>query len=298
MHLVTFSDAAGRRIGILDRDAREVFDLAAADSGFPREMNDLVSCGSGMVQRARECLQVIGRDQRLPLDALQLHAPIPRPKRNIICVGKNYREHAREFQDSGFDVSSGGREIPETPIFFTKATGTVSAPGEPIPAYLDPTGSTDYEGELAIVIGRGGRAIPKVGALEHVFGYTILNDVTARTLQQRHRQWFLGKSLDGFCPMGPALVTADAIGDVTRLMLETRVNGERRQSASIADLIFDIPTLIEILSASMTLEPGDIIATGTCAGVGIGFDPPRFLRKGDRVAITVEPIGTLENPVA
>jgi 2-keto-4-pentenoate hydratase/2-oxohepta-3-ene-1,7-dioic acid hydratase in catechol pathway len=130
-----------------------------------------------------------------------------------------------------------------------------------------------------------------------VFGYTIVNDVTARALQNRHRQWFLGKSLDGYCPMGPCIVTADEVGDVTRLQLVTRVNGEVRQSASVSQLIFDIPTLIETVSRVLTLEPGDIIATGTCAGVGIGFDPPKYLRKGDVVAITIEPIGTLENPV-
>jgi 2-keto-4-pentenoate hydratase/2-oxohepta-3-ene-1,7-dioic acid hydratase in catechol pathway len=169
--------------------------------------------------------------------------------------------------------------------------------GKSIPNYLDPTDSTDYEGELTVVIGRGGRGIKKQDALAHVFGYTIINDVTARTLQHKHRQWFIGKGIDGFCPMGPAILTADEMPDPTKMRLTTSVNGERRQDASVTDLIFDIPTLIETLSAGITLEPGDLIATGTPAGVGLGFTPPRFLKKGDVVTIEVSGIGKLENPV-
>lgn len=187
--------------------------------------------------------------------------------------------------------------MPPHPVVFSKVPGSVSAPGAPIRLSVDPTGSTDYEGELAVVIGRGGRGIVKADALDHVYGYTIVNDVTARELQKRHRQWLIGKSLDGFCPMGPSLVTADEIPDPAKLRLRTEVNGELRQDAPLSDLIFDIPTLIETLSAGMTLESGDLIATGTCAGVGIGFKPPRYLQAGDRVAVTIEPIGRLENPV-
>ena len=171
-------------------------------------------------------------------------------------------------------------------------------PGDPIPSSNDYTNSTDYEGELTVVIGEGGRNIRNEDAYRHVYGYTIVNDVTARTLQNRHKQWFLGKSLDGYCPMGPCIVTADEIKDVTQLRLVTKVNGEVRQDAYVSQLIFDIPKLIETLSKVMTLEAGDLIATGTCAGVGIGFDPPKFLKPSDQVAITIEPIGTLENPVA
>jgi 2-keto-4-pentenoate hydratase/2-oxohepta-3-ene-1,7-dioic acid hydratase in catechol pathway len=149
-----------------------------------------------------------------------------------------------------------------------------------------------------VVIGRGGRGIAQAAAFSHVYGYTIVNDVTARTLQNRHKQWFLGKSPDGFCPMGPCIVTADEVPDVGKLRLQTRVNGELRQDAMVSQLIFNIPVLIEGISRVMTLEPGDLIATGTCAGVGIGFNPPKFLKKGDSVAVTIEPIGTLENPVA
>ena len=200
------------------------------------------------------------------------------------------------FED--VDASAGKNAIPELPIPFTKWPNSVIGPGEPILSYLDYSNSTDYEGELGVVIGPGGRGITKKDAYDHVYGYTVINDATARTLQNQHRQWFLGKSLDSYCPMGPCIVTSDEIKDVTKLRLITKVNGELRQDALVSQLIFDIPTLIETFSRVMTLEPGDLIATGTCAGVGIGFNPPKYLQKGDVVAITIEPIGTLENPVA
>ena len=231
------------------------------------------------------------------LASVTLEAPIPRPARNIFCVGKNYREHAKEFAGSGFDASS-TEVVPEAPVVFTKPPSAVIGPGQPIPSHLDPTSSTDYEGELAVVIGRGGRGVARADALAHVFGYTIVNDVTARTIQHRHRQWVLGKGIDGFCPMGPVILTADEVPDPGRLRLRTFVNGEKRQDAAVADLIFDIPTLIETISAGITLEPGDLIATGTPAGVGLGFSPPRFLKPGDVVRIEVDGIGALENPVA
>jgi 2-keto-4-pentenoate hydratase/2-oxohepta-3-ene-1,7-dioic acid hydratase in catechol pathway len=255
-------------------------------------MLGLVQSGAEGLAKAKSAVSA----RRLPLSSVKLLAPFPRPSKNILCVGKNYHEHAREFHDSGFDASA-RESVPAAPILFTKAPTTVIAHGDPIPAYLDYTNSTDYEGELAVVIGKTGRDIAEKDADSHVFGYTIINDVTARTLQQKHRQWFLGKSLDGYCPMGPSIVTAEEVPDVTKLRLTTRVNGELRQDASLNDLIFNIPSLVGALSHIMTLEAGDIIATGTCAGVGIGFNPPKFLTRGDRVAITIQPIGTLENEV-
>lgn len=235
--------------------------------------------------------------RQLKIDEVRLCAPVPQPAKNIICVGKNYRAHAKEFQSSGFDGSSGGEVVPEYPAIFTKPWTTIIAINEPIPASTDETHSVDYEGELVVVIGKGGRAIARDRALDHVFGYTLINDVTSRITQARHKQWFLGKSADGFCPMGPAIVTSDEVPDPTRLRLQTWVNGEMRQDASVADLIFDIPCLIETISKIMTLHPGDLIATGTPEGVGIGFKPPRYLWKGDAVNITVPEIGTLSNPV-
>jgi len=296
MKLVTFSDAAGRRVGVIDESVGAVVDLSAASPGLPREMTAFVAAGDAALQAARVALgSGLGR---IALASVRLEAPIPRPSKNILCVGKNYHEHAKEFHQSGFDASAGKDAIPDVPIIFTKWPNSVIGPQVPIPGSEDPTASVDYEGELTVVIGRTARRVRKADALSHVYGYTIINDATARTLQHRHKQWFLGKSLDGFCPMGPCIVTADEIPDPTRLRLQTRVNGELRQDAPVSDLIFDIPTLIEEISALMTLEPGDLIATGTCAGVGIGFSPPKYLVAGDVVSITIEPIGTLVNPVA
>jgi 2-keto-4-pentenoate hydratase/2-oxohepta-3-ene-1,7-dioic acid hydratase in catechol pathway len=295
MRLVTFSDTQGMRIGVHDVQSNTIVDLAAG-SRLPREMTQFVALGKNGLQRARRAVK--SGEGRIPVDTVKIHAPFPRPARNILCVGKNYHDHAREFHNSGFDASAGKDAIPEEPIIFTKWPNSVIGPGQAIPTSNDYTNSSDYEGELTVVIGEGGRNISKARAYDHVYGYTIVNDATARTLQNRHKQWFLGKSLDGYCPMGPCIVTADDIEDVTQLRLLTTVNGEVRQDAYVSQLIFDIPTLIETLSKVMTLESGDLIATGTCAGVGIGFDPPRFLKAGDAVAITIEPIGTLQNPVA
>jgi 2-keto-4-pentenoate hydratase/2-oxohepta-3-ene-1,7-dioic acid hydratase in catechol pathway len=296
MRLITFKDTTNAKVGVL-ADDETVVDLSVAVPRLPRDMTGFVAAGREGLELARNALRATG-GARLPRSVLKLLAPFPRPAKNIFCVGKNYHEHAKEFHDSGFDASAGKSAIPDVPIVFTKPATAVIGPGEPIPSHLDPTASVDYEGELAVVIGPGGRGIRKEDAFKHVYGYTIINDVTARTLQQRHKQWFLGKSIDGFCPMGPWLVTADAVPDVTKLRLVTRVNGEVRQNALLADLIFDIPTLVETISQGITLEPGDLIATGTPAGVGIGFDPPKYLRPGDRVAITIDGLGTLENPVA
>ncbi|AOR79232.1 fumarylacetoacetate hydrolase family protein [Novosphingobium resinovorum] len=287
MKFITFAVGGTTRLGVLQGDAvvPVIGDIQAIIAGGPAALAEI------------EAQVAAGSAAAVPLADVDVLAPIERPLRNIFCVGKNYYDHAIEFHSSGFDASAGKDAQPEFPIIFTKASTTVAAPGSVIPGHLDPTASVDYEGELAVVIGKGGRGIAKAKAMEHVFGYTIVNDVTSRTLQNRHRQWFIGKNLDGFCPMGPTLVTADEVPDVGALQLVTAVNGEVRQNASVSQLIFDIPTIIETISATMTLEPGDIIATGTCAGVGIGFDPPRFLQAGDAVAVTIEPIGVLENSV-
>lgn len=285
MRLVTFTDGMGARIGALDASGA-VRDITAMDASLPRDMLGLIASGR---------MPAIG-DAPIVSEA-RLLAPIPRTPKNVFCVGKNYHEHAKEFAGSGFD--GGAKDVvPPFPVVFSKPHTAIIATGEPILGHLDPTGGLDYEGELGVVMGKGGRGITKAGALRHVFGYTIINDVTARHLQKRHSQWILGKGLDSFCPMGPAILTADEVPDPTALTLTTWVNGERRQHAPVSDLIFDIPTLIEAISAAITLEPGDVIATGTPAGVGIGFSPPRFLASGDVVRIEVPGIGILENRVA
>lgn len=291
MRLVTFKDAKGTRLGALD-EAGQVLDLLAADAALPQGMLALIAGGETVLAAARAAATTAP-----VVEGATILAPIPRPAKNIFCVGKNYHEHAKEFAFSGFDATA-KEVVPEAPVVFSKPPTSVIGPHDPIPSFLDTSNSTDYEGEIAVVIGRGGRGISEADAYAHVFGYTIVNDVTARTLQHKHRQWILGKGIDGFCPMGPAIVTADAAGVPPKLAISTWVNGELRQRAPIDDLIFAIPTLIATISAAITLEPGDIIATGTPAGVGIGFTPPRFLKPGDRVRIEVPGIGVLENPVA
>jgi 2-keto-4-pentenoate hydratase/2-oxohepta-3-ene-1,7-dioic acid hydratase in catechol pathway len=235
----------------------------------------------------------------IPLSAVKIEAPIPRPARNVMCVGKNYHEHAKEFTRSGFDssASSAADAIPTAPIIFTKVPECVIADGADIRYPAGLSDSLDYEAELGLIIGRAGRGISKAQAYSHVCGYTIINDVTARDLQGKHKQWFLGKSLDTFCPMGPWLVTSDEV-DPENLAVKCWVNDELRQNANTRDLIFDIPTLIATISAGITLLPGDIIATGTPAGVGIGFTPPKFLQRGDRVTIEIAGLGRLSNKVA
>lgn len=231
------------------------------------------------------------------LSSLALLAPVPRPARNIFCVGKNYHEHAHEFAKSGFDSSAAAGAVPKAPIIFSKVPECVIGPGEPIRIDAAVSTAIDYEAELAVIIGRGGRGIAREDALSHVWGYTLVNDVTARDLQGRHSQWLIGKSQDTFCPMGPFAVTADAL-DLGDCPIACHVNGAERQASNTRLLIFDVPTLIATLSAGITLMPGDIIATGTPAGVGIGFDPPRYLSPGDVVRVSVPAIGALENPVA
>ena len=228
-----------------------------------------------------------------PLSEVRPQAPIPRPRRNILCLGKNYLEHAQEIAEK-MKLSA---EAPRQPIIFTKATTAVISPGEPIPAYPAYTSKLDYEAELALVIGTGGRDIVPEHAWDHVFGYSAINDVSARDLQKSHYQWFRAKSLDGFAPMGPLLVHRSSMPEPKDIEVKCFVNGELRQSDTFDRLIFDVPTMISVLSAGMTLLSGDIIATGTPAGVGMGFTPPKYLQPGDEVVVDVTGVGELRNPV-
>lgn len=236
-----------------------------------------------------------GFSETVPLAGVQLLAPLPQPRRNIFCVGRNYHAHAKELRDSVFKDNA--QAVDAWPIVFTKVPqcvvgphDEVRLPGRSVSAQID------YEAELAIVIGTGGKNISRADAMRHVWGYTIVNDVTARDVQMRHGQWDLGKSFDSFCPMGPWLVTADEL-DGTDTRVRCWVNGELRQDARTTDLIFDLPSLIETCSRGITLLPGDVIATGTPAGVGMGMSPPRWLQHGDVVRIEIDGIGVLENRV-
>ena len=221
-------------------------------------------------------------------DRVQRHAPIVRPRKNVFCLGQNYAAHAAES----------GSPPPTSPIYFTKPPTTVIGPGDAIPYPQGLTARLDWEVELGVIIGRGGRDIPEAGALEHVFGYTIFNDVSARDLQYRTSQWFKGKSLDGSSPMGPVIVTPDEIPDPQRLRLQLSVNGIGKQDSNTNDMIFSVARILADLSAGMTLEPGDCISTGTPQGVGDGRKPPEYLRPGDVMEAEVERIGLLRNPVS
>ncbi len=229
--------------------------------------------------------------QGIAISAGMLKAPMSHPARNIFCIGKNYADHARELP-----TGSANNDLPAYPIVFTKTPETVIGPGDAIMINPAVSSHIDYEAELAVIIGKGGRGISKSDAMSHVWGYTIINDVTARDLQTRHGQWHLGKSQDTFCPMGPWAVTADEI-DLSNTRVRAFVNGELRQDGNTREFIFDVPTLIATISAGIALKPGDIIATGTPAGVGAGMKPPRFLKDGDVVRIEIDGIGALENPV-
>ncbi len=277
-----------------------VVDLAAAASKLGRArpigtLLELIEAGDAMTRSVWELAEYAARRGVAvkPFEDVRPKAPIPRPRRNIVCLGKNYRAHAREVAATAL----GGDGLPVRPIFFTKATTAVIGPGDPIPSHRQLTGQLDYEGEVAVIIGRGGRNIQRESAMEHVFGYTIINDVSARDLQAGHVQWFFGKSLDGFAPMGPVVVHRSIMPSPEKIELRCSVNGELRQRGNLGQLIFGIPAIIETLSAGMALLPGDIIATGTPSGVGAGYDPPRFLAVGDTVTVEVTGAGTLRNTV-
>jgi 2-keto-4-pentenoate hydratase/2-oxohepta-3-ene-1,7-dioic acid hydratase in catechol pathway len=224
---------------------------------------------------------------------IRWHAPIPRTQKNVFCLGLNYAAHAME------SAKARGREpqLPTAPVFFTKAPTTINGPFDEVPVDREVTNQVDWEVELGVVIGTTGKNISRDKALQHVFGYTVINDVSARDLQSAHMQWFKGKSLDGTCPMGPVVVTADEFGDPQAKSLRCRVNGVVKQDGHTSDMIFPVNVQIEWLSKGLTIEAGDVIATGTPAGVGIGRTPPEFLVKGDVVETEIEGIGTLRNVI-
>ncbi len=293
MEAVTYRWGGKRAVGIVSSDRKTVQPLKLGARG------ESVGALALIEAMAQSGSMPANDGASLMMSAITLEAPIPEPRRNIFCVGKNYHDHAREFATSGFDSSASGAAdaVPEVPIIFSKVPETVIAPGATIRIPYEVSEAIDYEAELGVVIGKGGHRISKSRALDHVWGYTIINDVTSRDWQHRHKQWLMGKSFDTFCPMGPSLVSKDQC-DGTNTRVRCWVNDELRQSAKTTQLIFDIPILIETISQGITLYPGDIIATGTPVGVGIGFKPPKYLRAGDRVRIEIDGLGVLENPVA
>jgi 2-keto-4-pentenoate hydratase/2-oxohepta-3-ene-1,7-dioic acid hydratase in catechol pathway len=281
--IATYRVGGERRVGIVDDQRQTVspFDLSGAEA----EQGVLALIDRGSIPATLTPMS---------LREAVIEAPIVRPRRNIFCVGKNYHEHAKEFAASGFDSSAANGAVPKHPIIFSKVPECVVAHGASVFIDGDVSKAVDYEAELGVIIGKGGRGIRRENALDHVWGYTIINDVTARDLQGLYSQWLIGKSQDTFCPMGPWAVTRDSI-DLSNTKIQCWINGELRQDANTRDLIFDIPTIIATISAGVTLVPGDIIASGTPAGVGIGFKPPKYVVAGDVARIEIAGIGALQN---
>jgi 2-keto-4-pentenoate hydratase/2-oxohepta-3-ene-1,7-dioic acid hydratase in catechol pathway len=300
MRVATFRNGGNLRLGIVRgeqiidvaqaADRLGLGDLAGATSG----MLALIAGGSEALHTLESLAERAPEDSLMPLSTVELVAPIPRPRKNVLCVGRNYGEHAAEsLRAIGQEV-----KLPEYPNIFTKAITAVTGPYSDIPFDASVSERIDWEVELAVIIGPGGRHIAREDGMRHVWGYTVLNDVSARDIQNRAGvQWFLGKSLDGSCPMGPWIVTADELPDPTNLRLQLLVNGVVKQDDTTAQMLFDIPTLLAELSRGMTLEPGDILATGTPAGVGFARTPPEFLRPGDVMESVIEGIGTMRNRV-
>jgi 2-keto-4-pentenoate hydratase/2-oxohepta-3-ene-1,7-dioic acid hydratase in catechol pathway len=297
LRFLTFARDGSPRVGVL-RDSERVLDVGeqAKQQGLklPFDASDMVALiGSGAAGLAavRKLLQAAGAD--LALAGLRLLAPIPRPRKNVFCVGWNYLEHFAE----GEAIRQSGQDLPVHPVFFSKTPTAVTGPYDAIPYDAKVSEQIDWEAELAVIIGKSGKNITENKALDYVFGYTVVNDVTARDLQRRHGgQWLKGKSLDGACPMGPWIVTRDEL-DPTNLRVVTRVNGVLKQDSTTRHLYFKIPRLIAELSLGMTLEPGDIISTGTPPGVGFARKPPEFLKPGDLLETEIEGIGRLQNRI-
>ena len=288
MKLATISDNGKIKAGMIVGE-----EFICCDEGKNANTAVLAMISSGNISEWQAMLE---KAPRKKLSEIRILSPIPYLLRDMICVGKNYYAHAKEFFDSGFDATQ-KETIPSEPIIFTKAMTSLIGPDDAIDTSIDPTGSVDYEGELGVVISKTARRVAKNDWQDYVFGYVIINDVTSRELQKKHNQWTIGKGLDTFGPMGPYIVTKDEIDDLPSMQIQTLVNDEVRQQAEVRDLIFDIPTLIETLTLTGTLLAGDIIATGTPVGVGIGFSPPKFLKSGDKVTINVTGLGSLTNPV-
>ena len=295
MKLATFSPlpSGSPRPGLVI-DGKHIVDIPAAlgASDDTSTMLGIIRAGEPMRARLKE---LAGRPgvQSIALADVKLHAPIPRPAKNVFCVGWNYLEHFEEGAKKLHD----DRKLPDHPVFFSKVPTTVNGPYDPVPFDADISTSLDWEVELGVVIGARGKSIPEPDAMHYVWGYTVINDVSWRDIQRRHgNQWHKGKSLDGTCPMGPWIVTADEL-DGADLRVTCRVNGETKQDSRTKYMYFKVPRIIAELSAGMTLEPGDVISTGTPAGVGYARTPPEFLKPGDLLETEVEGIGILRNPI-
>jgi 2-keto-4-pentenoate hydratase/2-oxohepta-3-ene-1,7-dioic acid hydratase in catechol pathway len=301
MKLYTYKATTGAAstVGVLAADGVHLVDLAATARAAGISLPFDPTCMQSLIDVGAEALSAVSvlathaAALRVPLDGTTLCAPIPRLRRNVYCVGWNYLDHFNE----GAAHRKTAVELPDHPALFTKASNALNGPFDPIPYNPEVSDRIDWECEMGMIIGRRGRNIPEAEAMSHVFGYTVLNDVTARDMQRYHGgQWFKGKSLDGSCPIGPCIVTADAIAPEA-LDIFTRVNGVVKQASNTRHLFFKLPRLIAELSRGLTLEPGDLIATGTPQGVGYARTPPEFLRPGDILETEVQGIGVIRNPI-
>jgi len=292
MQLATFSYLGLEQVGLVTQGYTRIVPLSQLlGVDAPATMIELIEQWRELGPRLQAVM--VPPDTGLPVADVGLVAPIPHPRRNIICLGKNYRDHVEEAAALG--GFTGG--IPTAPVYFSKMIDRVRGSTESVPVHTGVTAMLDYEVELAVIIGRAGHDIDPGSVPEYIFGYSILNDITARDLQKSHDQWFKGKSLDGGCAMGPVIVTADEITYPPALDIGCSVNGELRQKAATSDLIFGITEIVSDFSRGLTLMPGDIISTGTPAGVGMGFRPFRWLKAGDVVECRIEGIGTLRNTI-
>ncbi len=291
MKFITYL-AEGENVGVLVGD--NVVPLNNSLSIKLNSMLELIENTTASLLDEIKSLITDNKTTSLPLNTVKLLAPIPYPRRNVICLGKNYADHAREIKMT--KISDTG--IPDAPIYFTKMASPAIANGDDIRFSLENTGQVDYEVELAVVIAKEGININVDEVEDYIWGYTIVNDVSARDLQGKHKQWYKGKSLDTFCPMGPVIVHKKALPFPVKLNIQSSINGELRQNSNTSNMIFDIPYIISDLSKGMTLKPGDIICTGTPSGVGMGFDPPKLLNNGDIVECYIEGIGRLVNKVS
>ncbi len=297
MKFVSILSGGAARLGVM-LDGERVLDLAKAEPNAAfADLISLIEAGDAGLEAARRVASTAagGASQHATskLSDVTLQAPIPSPRKNVFCVGRNYVEHVNE----GYRARGAEIKLPEYPQFFTKPRTAVIGAGATVPLHANVTAMLDYEVELAVVIGRGGVNIPIEEALDHIFGFTIINDVTGRDVQRRHDQWFKGKGLDGTCPMGPWVVERGDVSDPQALDLSLKVNGEVRQSSNTKHMIFPIARIISELSLGLTLEPGDVIATGTPSGVGYAMTPPRPLKAGDVMTLEIAEIGVLENRV-
>ena len=296
MRLVTYEIEHREGLGVMSRDGKWIFPLRSMDMDY-KTMQQLIE---NISESEKQLLEYMSSQDpykirgAAPIEEVKLLAPIPHPRQDVICLGINYMDHAEESARFKKEEFNGERPYA---VYFSKRVNQAVNPGDGIPSHSDIVKDLDYEAEMAVIIGKEASHVPENQAKDYIFGYTIINDVSARTIQNRHKQWYFGKSLDGFLPMGPCIATVDELEFPPKVQVQSRVNGELRQNENTSRLLFGVAYIVSELSQGMTLKPGTIIATGTPAGVGMGFNPPKFLKPGDVVECSVEGIGSITNPV-